>query len=66
MPNLQEISDIQNILVNILENSKKFTNFAPKSTYSKTRVEKEKSTSLIGEDNHNRCSSRRQSLGESE
>ncbi len=55
-----------NISLKIEHNSKIFANFAPKSTYSKTRVEKEKSTSLIGEDNHNRCSSRRQSLGESE
>jgi len=63
MPNLQEISDIQNILVNILENSKKFTNFAPKSTYSETRVQKEKNTSPVGESNDNRCSSRRKSFG---
>lgn len=55
-----------NISAKIGQKSKIFANFVPKSTYSKTRVKKEKSTSLIGEDNNNRRSSRRQSFGESE
>ena len=56
---------ISNKCSQIRHNSKIFANFAPKSTYSKSRVQKEKSTSFIREGNNNRCSCRRQSLGKS-
>ena len=58
--------NISNKWVQIRHNSKIFANFAPKSTYFKSRVQKEKSTSFIREGNNNRCSRRRQSFGESE